>query len=296
MSPLLSLFFSVLLVRQAFVARKQLAHTTAVSSANWTIVAGIALTLLAALWCFDAAPPRILSGLQYAASVFLLVPLLDLLGARRPTHRAWPWFVLLPMFVVLQWPSISQCLSASSFATPVEVPTPTFLGFLLVIVMGCGNHFGTHQTLSIFLVATGIASAAIPTSEWMSYTPHGLTLASGLCLAATFFVRQPHLIITPDSNSPELAGDQLLWADFRDIYGMVWARRAMDRVNQFADRERWPVRMTLDGFRTNSGELVEAHEPAVSRLCWVLRRFLNDEFMQRYVKLQSQHSSEKPAR
>ena len=86
-----------------------------------------------------------------------------------------------------------------------------------------------------------------------------------------------------------------LWQDFRDLYGIVWAKRVMDRVNQFAVRENWSVELSLDGFQDRSQidenrvstdvmRPVDAvPDRALHILCWILRRFVDQQFLRRYL-------------
>lgn len=108
------------------------------------------------------------SAAQYLAAVMLLSPMIAVLGARRPGARAWPWFVVLTMIVVLQWPSVSELLAGSANSA-VQVPTPTFAGFVLVLIMGFGNYFGTINTLPAVFGGTAVLLIGLPVSELMPF-------------------------------------------------------------------------------------------------------------------------------
>lgn len=235
-------------------------------------------------WGWLGVSPRNRSAVQYLAAVMLLTPLIAILGARRPGANAWPWFVVLPLIVVLQWPSISQLMSGSA-DTPIELPTPTLIGFLFVLVMGTGNYFGTFNTGAAMMAAVGTVLIVLPLTEWGPVQsswplPAGCMLLAfaGSLLPGRYLEAAP----TADCENPDL---RQLWTDFRDLYGIVWAKRVMDRVNQFAERESWDVRVGLDGFVSSSdGQPTDAvSDRAVEILCWVLRRFVDPVFLQRYL-------------
>jgi len=275
----------LMVLRQIFAVHCRTASTTAEQPRRWAIFA-IAIGIVAVACRFPVAGVPLLwqSAFQYLFAVLLLTPFVAILGARQPGAAAWPWFVVLPLAVVLQWPSISQLLTESR-ETMIEIPTPTAFGFVLVLVMGLGNYFGTTHTAAVGLCSLAILLVAWPVFEWGhgSRFP-GLPLGCIVLAIAALMLpkRFRHAVASPAEN--DVAG---LWADFRDAYGIVWAKRVMDRVNQFADRESWLTRLTLDGFVDLSGNMSQNSSPAdreVEVLCWVLRRFLDHSFMQQYVR------------
>lgn len=285
----------VLLLYRIWGVRRAVRNTSAVSAGNWAIIA-IGILLLCSFIAFtDIVSLRVRSGIQYAAAVMLLTPLIDILGARRPGHNAWPWFVVLPMIAVLQWPVVSQLVGGNA-DLPVEVPIPTFVGYLLVVVMGSGNYFGTSYTVASLLVACGSVLTALPVTEWVDYGSPWYLLAASLCLLLAAF-SNPSRVANPPSHAAADRLHQHLWADFRDIYGMVWAKRVMDRINQFAAREKWDVQMTLDGFQAmtdiDRANAIRKDDADVEQssiddrpliiLCWVLRRFVDDVFLLKYL-------------
>ena len=225
-------------------------------------------------------PDGVTSATHSLAAVMLLAPLIDILGARNPGHRAWPWFVVIPMVVVLQWSTASQLFS-ETLDNPVKIPVPALTGFLLVLIMGTGNHFGTANTSACLFGAAAILLFTLPVTEWAAWPGDGFRLVSSICLAITAL-----LVEGRHKATGKLIGHEQLWIDFRDIYGLVWTRRTMDRINQFADREEWNVKMTLNGFRplNRSGQSLENTERPEEILRWVLRRFADDEFLDGYLR------------
>ena len=254
---------------------------TAQTAWKWAIAA-IAVTLTAiGLRLIPVVPIGLVSAVHSIAATLLLAPLVDILGARNPGHRAWPWFVVTPMIVVLQWSTISHLFSERP-ETALVTPLPATIGFLLVLVMGTGNYFGTANTSACLFGVTGIGLFTLPVTEWHAWPGDVVCLASSVCLAITALLIEGRL----KANNSK-TGHEQLWIDFRDLYGMVWSRRVMDRVNQFADREKWNVSMTQDGFRprNESDQLPEDTERPEEILRWVLRRFAEDEFLNRYLTI-----------
>lgn len=282
-------------------------------------------------------PGALTTSVQYLAVILLLVPGVYVLGARRPGISAWPWFVITPMVIVLFWPAAAQ-LWGSWLRHDPTIPTPTLLGTLFVLLMSAGNYLGTALTIHSLLFSGAIVLFLMSVAEEYRIVgdwPYGfgvlLTAVAAAGLPERFFpgtlaeqsldTDQPRLLSGVSNNataepndsstadvptamaeilSTDHGGVNSMWADFRDVFGLVWARRVADRVNQFSLRERWNCVLSVDGFverpveqaaeaSTNSaltsGRLCTANEVperAVRVLCWVLRRFVDEPFLQRY--------------
>ncbi|MEZ6063867.1 MAG: hypothetical protein R3C19_26265 [Planctomycetaceae bacterium] len=296
--PLISLPFWFVTLWQCFRLRSAVLGLTVFRS--WFCATGgclfFAVVLTGQLFLPDLTP-QTNSALQYLAVTLLLSPLIDVLGARRPGHNAWPWFVVLPLIAVLQWPSVTQIVSSRA-TLPVEIPTPAVVGWLFVLLMGAGNYVGTRNTLAALLGSSGLVCLLLPVTEWIPFPRNSLIL-SGSCLiavAATLAARRSHgkpmTLPGVDGRSTNAADVNRMWSDFRDLYGMVWSKRVVDRVNQFAAREFWQSRLSLDGFQNTAddekfSEVRAANSQPTNRqvqvLCWVLRRFCDDSFFRRYL-------------
>ncbi len=280
----------LILLRQVLSLRHLTAHTTAELPHRFAVVAVLlCLVCVCTRWPGLGVTTQVRSGLQYFAAVMMLTPFVGILGARRPGMKAWPWFVVVPLVVVLQWPSLSQILSEKA-TTAISIPTPTMLGFLLVLLMGVGNYFGTINTGAGIFSGIAILLFVLPVSEWTSFSnswcvPVACAL---LAFAGTLLPGRYSDSKVQTAVEGESAEANRLWTDFRDIYGIVWAKRVMDRFNQFALREQWDVILTLDGFVDRSGDAIEKSTVTISQrpleiLCWILRRFVDRPFLRRYL-------------
>ncbi|MEZ6121840.1 MAG: hypothetical protein R3C49_01540 [Planctomycetaceae bacterium] len=305
---LVSLILLLFLLNRIRSLRRLTAGTSAEAARRWALAAcGVCLLTAVTRVLPTSLSARTDSALQYLSAVMLLTPWIAVLGARRPGNRAWPWFVIVPMIVVLQWPSLTQ-LAGSKADFPVEVPTPTFAGFVLVLIMGSGNFFGTINTGAAMLTAVATLLIALPETEWAEFSRQGMFFAGCLLMTLSAVLlpgswSQPFAPIVsdrlrkadqPDGDEQSIAGVLPLWIMFRDLFGIVWAKRVMDRVNVFAEREHWSVRLTLDGFLpvTASTDCSEGADlPACTSgtwrsaevLCWLLRRFLDRSVLERWV-------------
>lgn len=274
---LLSFVASCVIAWKCFSSQKHVRNCTAVSAGRWSCLAAVCLTAVNAMAAWRQVWPSQpflahMSVAQYGAAVLLLAPSIDLLGARRPGHDAWPWFVVLPMIVVLQWPSLTQWYSAAT-SVAVEVPAPTFVGFLFVALMGAGNFFGTANTMASLTTAVGIVLIALPVSDLVSFETRLLPYGTLAIAVGVFRFRFP-----AGGTGPEH-----LWNDYRDLYGIVWAKRVADRVNQFQQTGEKGACLTIEGYLDSEGRRAKWSESSTQRLAWVLRRFLDQEFLARYL-------------
>jgi len=261
---------------------------TAANALQWATVALSVVVAAIACQLSGMVPESYASCLHYLAATLLLTPLVDILGARNPGHRAWPWFVVCPMIVVLQWPVISHLMSEQT-TTQFEVPIPALIGFLLILIMGAGNYFGTANTAACLFGTAGIILFVLPVTPWLSWPGHGFVLASTVCLTISALLAEGRM-----KSSEQCARHVSLWLDFRDTYGLVWARRVMDRINQFADREKWDVVMTLGGFEPATDDAIgsnDLHNRPIEVLRWVLRRFASEEFLDQRLAESNEDSS-----
>lgn len=216
----------------------------------------------------------------YCVAVLLLCPLIAVLGARRPGVAVWNWFVVLPLLAVLGWP-VAAAASYGGNPGSLILDSPHLLGIVLVLVMGCGNYLGTRFQASAVLLAATVILLTLPlasVAHWPLTTAHARLIAvwctGGSALLAWFAAR------CATAGPP---GPDRVWRDFRDQFGIVWANRIQDRVNERAVQEAWPVRLERAGFAP-PGSSTTAAPPQTSErvehtLRWLLRRFVDDEWI-----------------
>lgn len=219
----------------------------------------------------------------YFAAVMLLCPGIAVLGARRPGASAWTFFVLLPLVLVLMWPAVASFQVARP-TDPIEIEVPALVGFGLVLIMSGGNYFGTRYTTSTLYYAAAIVflvapmSAAVPDVFPERATARFIaSLAILLAIAETNRRSNP----APDDGISRL---DVLWFDFMDSFGMVWAKRVMDRVNETARHEKWALQLELHGFvptaeSPSAEELRRTHERIEHTFRFLLKRFVDPEWI-----------------
>jgi len=271
-------------VRPVLRVRVVLAKTTLVEAWWWGV---LALAVWASTWLATELVPVAREGLAdqlwFASAVTMVSPFVAVLGARRPGSRVWSWFIVLPMMVVLFLPAVTAW-NRDLHPTALRLEVPMLAGYGLVLLMGAGNFLGTRFAISAFLAALACLSVLWPISSlaswfpWDSRTTHAAATI-GLCLAAWAGCWQAGRTSRARPNALEN-----VWIDFRDFFGVVWGRRVLDRVNDAARQENWPVRLHLDGFApvdpANETALSPEQSGRIEQVMrWLLRRFVDPEWI-----------------
>ncbi len=285
MVVVLSLLVAVLLtlvVGQSLELRRGVRGTTLTTTAWWGLFVAVAWVAAWSLSAFCFVGREVVQDqLWYWTAVMSLVPPIAVLGAKRPGSEAWSWFVLVPLVLVLGWPALTVWTIHGPGALRVE--TPVLIGFVLVLVMGCGNYLSTRLAIPALLYALSVVLVLAPCATVSA--GNGMPAAWGrvagvLCLL--FAVGWGRLIL----RRPALAanGPNRVWHDFREMFGIVWMKRAMDRINEeFAEREQWPARLGSDGLEWTETPTEEQRQQVEARLAyalhWLLRRFVDPEWI-----------------
>lgn len=257
-------------------------------TAAWGWCAG-ATGFWAGAWVLDILFETLNHGLAdrlwVMAAILMLCPPIAVLGSRRPTVRAWPWFVLLPLILVLAIPVISTWRNLFAPA-PLRLEAPMLIGLGLVLAMGAGNYLGSRFTLPAVLFVVAVLLLIAPVTAALSDAlarPQALRgWATVVLSSAALLAGQRAKASAPPicTNRPQLMAPSRLWMDFRDWFGIVWARRVQDRVNEVAERQQWPVRLELGGFKW-TGDVPAADEfdqtsmRIDDTLRWLLGRFVD---------------------
>ena len=186
----------------------------------------------------------------------------------------------------------------------LQLETPVLVGFGLVLVMSAGNYVGTRFTLSAVLFTIAVAMLVATLAEAVPdqlVKPYSLRLWSTVVLSAAILIgyrsartesrRTSAAAMQLGAFEDRIEGADRLWTDFRNTFGIVWARRIQDRINAVAIKEVWPARLESQGFvwndttdLPNGGESSEGSSSANERieqsadriehtLRWLLRRF-----------------------
>jgi hypothetical protein len=266
-----------------FRARRAVRATTLRPARRWGLAAWL---LWLGAWIGGPLTGRLPPGagdqLWYAAAVVTAVPAVAVLGARRPGSRVWTWFVLVPLVLVFAWPALTVWQDLRPGVLQLE--TPMILAYVVVLVMGWGNYLGTAYTLP-----AALAGAAATVLIW-SFHDVPLTTPAAQAQDATIRGWAAVLLAAASLTAAWIAGTRKtwrgldgVWRDFGDRFGIVWAKRLMDRVNETAVNERWSARLEMHGFEwtksSDPAEPTRTTERAEHTLRWLLRRFVDPSWI-----------------
>lgn len=280
------LFFTTLLLVVALgrvVHARRLLQGAALSSVwGWAVAAlsaWMAATLLAALRGEDAWVDQA----TYLACVLSLCPLIAVLGARRPTSRVWDVFIILPLVAVLGWPAATVWRRFPELS-PLQLEGPVMMGFALILLMGVGNYLGTRAGWGTFFVGVGVCLALAPFSTLFAASSNAALswrTAAGLAIAAG------SLSILSQARRPDGDADPFrrAWADFRNLFGLVWSIRIQERLNAQAEKESAPWRVGPEGLEwlvsASENDRSQAELRLNTLLRWHWRRFVDEEWINR---------------
>jgi hypothetical protein len=102
------------------------------------------------------------------------------------------------------------------------------------------------------------------------------------CASLLLIARMPAAREKPANNNPHdtLTRLNIVWDDFQQLFGIVWAKRVMDRMNQFSAREKWPITLQLTGFEPSATDSnPEIASATIDRIRWVMRRFVDPKWL-----------------
>src|SRR5262249_13853295 len=126
---------------------------------------------------------------------------------------------------------------------------PLLAGYLLVLVMGAGNYLGLRFSLAALLWMGGLALVVGPqcpaAAKWLPEAATG-RLSGTLCLVAAAWIADC-LAARARRRSPAGPALNRVGGDFRDLLGIVWARRLQARFNEEARRKGLPLRLGIHG-------------------------------------------------
>jgi hypothetical protein len=254
----------------------QLAGTTLIPAFRWAMGAGCiwfawCLGLWFMLLSHESRWHGPLDRLAYIAAVLSLCPPMMVLGARRPTNRAWTGFVILPMIVVLCWPVVTMAMHGA-WERRLELETPHRIAYLLVLVMSYGNYIGGRLTFPALLSGSALAMIVFTTSQQDASAEQMLAVIL-LSVGVLIGLRRLQTALWPADRFDRV------WQEFSTLFGLVWSRRLLDRINAIAVKQQWPGRLHADGFHWDHAADDATQRQVEHALRWLLRRFVDPEWL-----------------
>lgn len=223
---------------------------------------------------------------RFVTATLTLCPAMAMLGAKRPQSGPWQAIVASLAIIVLM-PSAAALLRNPS--QPVELHG-VHAGFLwLLIAVGVINWAPTRFFLVAILVAVAqiiLLAEQLPLLAGFDQPPLlSPGVAPFLMLAA--IVAGWITALWAKHRPRSQPGLDRLWADFRNVYGLVWALRVAERVSVAAELRESKIALGWWGLRPrelNDPSTVnvptDADEAAMlAAMRGLLRRFVSHEWI-----------------
>lgn len=258
----------------------------------WCVLAGILnLSLegvgLASPTLFNPADWLLAHRLGVACA---LAPIIALLGAKRPQHKAWTWIVVSAV-IVLALPAIESWLYRS--------PTPLGLSLIReilpwsVIAIGTVNYLGTANYWRGLLAGVGLTLMTLQGSPDASdvsqpFWEVGRVWIPPLlfCLAAL----PPRSSSRRSGASPNglggfAGGANHTWRRFQNWYGLAWSLFVLDKLNRSHLGTEGDGERMVWGWNGGPVEASDSSELLTKELRARLALFVDDSFWQPPTRL-----------
>ena len=250
------------------VGARQIGRTTLAGPWIWTLIvllfaAGVELAIR------TGDPTLSLPvALRYTAGVGLLLPMVSLLGAKRPQDKAWH-LIVLTLWGVLILPAAESYFIRQGSTLHIHDARGWFLWVL--IVTGWLNHVATRYSLESSLYSLAVVLSLAPHLPLLRWTQSYPLLASCLTLFASI-----RMLLHSRRRRDDFSLDGL-WRDFRDSYGAVWGLRVAERVNATSESSGGGGRLAWSGFEWNNAD-DQQRKAVVRTLRSLVLRFTSEDW------------------
>lgn len=258
-------------------------QTSLTAAAAWALWFQGTLTIVAiATLAESRLQPGLIDQLRYFTAVSALCPFVAVLGARRGRLLDWSLFVIVPLILVLEWPALAQWTRCWN-GQRLEFETPTQVGYTVVLLMAVGNFVPTR------FVWASVSWMAAWAWELFQLSNEGTVKSLSQSLTALLtlvFWANLHGGV----RQPPLGTWNQVWFDFRDWFGLAWAARVSARINEVAEREQWPWRLTSNGLQSITPNAAAPADPAddprvQQTFRWLLKPFVDSEWIDERLRV-----------
>lgn len=263
------------------VRRDRFIGTTLIAPSRWMIIA-ICCLIAVILYCsLGNATPSTAEALRYLAATSTFCPLMAILGAKRPQNIGWQWIVGT-LWIVLILPVGEMFFLWRGGAMDVGPAR----SWLLVILLFVGL---TNYSLTKFVVPAIFATVGQGLLLLAHLPIVGRESERGFLIGCLLIVAAIGLAWFQTRSQPSNGGWSLVWTEFRNVFGLVWGLRVMERVNSTAKLCNWSNELTWFGFTQdgpqendgNSPDQTKEREEVERSMRTLLRRFVSAEWIDR---------------
>ena len=239
---------------------------------------------LLVLGCDDAyqrivvTDPSFAEALNFTSAAATFCPMMAVLGAKRPQNVGWQ-LIVLTLWAVLTLP-VAEMLVLWQGGTLDLGPAREWM-LIILIVVGLANYVLTRFGAASCLFAIGqsfVLWRHLPLPDSLNAIPNPRSIGTMLIVVAVFVVWFQTRTQSTSSN-----WDQV-WGQFRDMFGLVWGLRVMERVNSTGKIGDWKTELQWTGFQPSTGWDPEEAEAIEKTMRTLLRRFLSTEWIDARLK------------
>ena len=211
--------------------RNRLSGTTLIAPHTWGILSASVVTA-----CTVSRGDMPADSISYLAAISTCLPMVALLGAKKPQNVAWQWIVA-GLWIILSIPGFNAIIHGQGI---VEIGSiwGSLLGVLVFLPVG--NYWATRYRLSALLFAAAQAILFIecgilqigqmPQAVEAAIPVRFDTLSIAIALVAMLLARSaPHRHAIRTRVPLARA-----WHEFSELYGILWSKRVGDRVEQLS--------------------------------------------------------------
>jgi len=197
-----------------------------------------------------------IEAIQFGAHALVFCPFMSLLGAQRPQNKVWE-FIVFSLWLILILPALETVLLSPGQLADTQGIRAWFM--LVLIAVSAINVILSRFWISGILIGISQFLLVNPHLPNWSHLHYSHNMEAGLSLAiASFLVA----FLQPKPDRSGIREEDLVWLDYRDMFGGMWALRIKERINQSATMYDWDLRLTWTGFVTADGSKLPEELPA----------------------------------
>jgi len=265
------------------LARRGLSGTTMLASWRWAVLSVIAVSVTEACLLATGGDATIGEPIRYLAATTTFCPMVAVLGAKRPQHRAWQ-LIVISLWAVLALPAAEALAFHAGSRLDIRDARGAFLWILVLV--GLANALPTRFAVPAIVCAVAQATLLSAHLPFLNLSTGPATASIGLALMVTALALS---FMKAAQRYDRATAENRVWLDFRDMFGAVWGLRVQQRINDIANLQDWNVRLGWGGLTGISREPVEIisddDRNALNRAFrTVLRRFVSREWIDKRLK------------
>jgi hypothetical protein len=221
--------------------------------------------------------------LTYLSTLAALAGLGSVLNARSPGGRVWAGLMaILVLVFLIPWLEGPWRVRRAGGLTLLHLDAPWTFFYLFLAVVGVTNYWPTRFGAASSWLALGLflEYLGLTRDDWSGSRRASLWSCYAWTLAAAGWAAHRAGRRSPEGRTRL----ERLWFWFRDLWGVVWALRILERFNRTSELKGWPMRLGWFGIEpavgaTAGASAVAPEDPPEAEAAFrgLIRRFAQSE-------------------